>query len=353
MELIREQKLTLLIENESDIGICRRKSVSLARQIGFDEVKSGEVAIVVTELVTNVLKHGGGQGKILVNEVKNGEGQKAIEIWCCDSGDGIPDIEMALKDGFSNKVSLGIGLGSIRRFSDVFEINPKDAPFLKESNLSGLQKYTHCIRTLKWLPSQKWLGSNHSLTIGAASRSKPGENLNGDCYVVNHVSPTKTIAAVMDGLGHGKDAHMASQLAREQILQKAGKPVDVLLNHINDGTKGTRGLVASIVSIDTEAHKITFSGIGNIDGFILSSGKRNNLLSFGGIIGHNMRTPRVFEYDFNPGDFLCLSSDGITSRWKFEEIDWKEHPQKNAEFLLTNYSRNNDDATILIVRYDS
>ena len=46
MELIREQKLTLLIENESDIGICRRKSVSLAKQIGFDDVKSGEIAII-------------------------------------------------------------------------------------------------------------------------------------------------------------------------------------------------------------------------------------------------------------------------------------------------------------------
>lgn len=353
MEIIREQKLTLLIENESDTGICRRKSVSLARQIGFDEVKSGEIAIVVTELVTNVLKHGGRMGKILVNEVKNHEGTKGIEVWCCDSGPGIPDIEMALKDGFSNKVSLGIGLGSIRRFSDIFEINPTDIPFVNENHHAGLKKYSNCIRTLKWLPSKRWLGSNRSLLTGAASRSKPGEQLNGDCYVVNHISSTKTIAAVMDGLGHGKEAHLASQLAREQILLKAGQPVDSLMNHIHAGTRGTRGLVASLVSIDTEAKKVSFSGIGNIDGFVYSSGKKKNLLAFGGIIGHNMRTPRVFEYNFEPGDFLCLSSDGITSRWRFEDINWKDHPQKNAEYLLTNYSRNNDDATILIVRYDS
>ncbi len=353
MEITREQKLTLLIENESDIGICRRKSVSLAKQIGFDDVKSGEIAIVVTELVTNVLKHGGRKGKILVNEVKNQEGDNGIEVWCCDSGPGIPDIEMALKDGFSNKVSLGIGLGSIRRFSDVFEINSTDTSFISENELNGLKQYNNCIRTLKWLPNRKWIGANNSLRIGAASRSKPGEMLNGDCYVINHISPTKTITAVMDGLGHGKEAHMASQLAREQILLKAGQPVDVLLNHVHAGTRGTRGLVASIVSINTEANKITFSGIGNIDGFVYSSGRKNNLLSYGGIIGHNMRTPRVFEYDFNPGDFLCLSSDGITSRWRFEDINWKDHPQKNAEFLLTNYSRNNDDATVLIVRYDS
>ncbi|MDX8340820.1 ATP-binding SpoIIE family protein phosphatase [Draconibacterium sp. IB214405] len=351
--MIREQKLTLLIENESDIGICRRKSVSLGTQIGFDDVKSGEIAIVITELVTNVLKHGGRKGKILVNEVKTDDGNKGIEVWCCDSGPGIPDIEQALKDGFSNKVSLGIGLGSIRRFSDVFEVNPTDIPFINENDQTGLNRYSNCIRTLKWVPTKKWLGANRSLQIGAASRSKPGEQLNGDCYVINHISSTKTVVAVIDGLGHGKEAHMASQLAREQILLKSGQSVDNLLNHVHEGTKGTRGLVASVVSIDTEKRKVVFSGIGNIDGFVYSSDKKNNLLSYGGIIGHNMRTPRVFEYAFNPGDFLCLSSDGITSRWQFDNINWKEHPQKNAEFLITNYSRNNDDATILIVRYDS
>jgi anti-sigma regulatory factor (Ser/Thr protein kinase)/serine/threonine protein phosphatase PrpC len=353
MEMIRDQILTLLIEHESDIGICRRKSVSLAKQLGFDDVKTGEVAIMVTELVTNVLKHGGRKGKILVCEVKAEDGQKAIEVWCCDSGSGIPDLNEALKDGYSNKVSLGIGLGSIRRFSDIFEINPSEKPFEDSYTFNGLENYTNCIRTLKWLPSKKWIGTNRVLSIGAASRSKPGEKLNGDCYVVNHVSSTQTIAAVFDGLGHGKEAHIASQQAKEQILLKAGQPVDHILKHIHAGTRGTRGLVAGVVSIDTEKNKIYFSGIGNIEGFIVNGGEKKNLLSFGGIIGHNMRTPRVFDFEFNPGDLLCLSSDGITSRWNLDTINLMDSPQSNAEYLITNYSRDNDDATILFIRYDS
>jgi len=76
------------------------------------------------------------------------------------------------------------------------------------------------------------------------------------------------------------------------------------------------------------------------------------LLSYGGIVGHNIRSPRVFEYDFNPGDIMCMYSDGITSRWKIEDINWKEHPQKNAEFILNQHSRLNDDATVLIIRYN-
>lgn len=353
MEINRNQILTLLIEHESDVGICRRKSVSLAKQLGFNDVKTGEIAILVTELVTNVLKHGGRKGKILVYEAKSDDGLKAIEVWCCDAGPGIPDVEQALKDGFSNKVSLGIGLGTIRRFSDIFEINPKDTPFSNNDAINGLENYSNCIRALKWVPSKKWLGTNRAVSIGAASRPKPGENLNGDCYAVNHISSEKTIAAVFDGLGHGKEAHIASQLAKEQILLKADQPIDILLKHVNAAIRGTRGAVAGLVHVDTNLNKVRYCGIGNIEGFVYSDKEKKNLLSYGGIIGHNMRTPRIFEFDFKPGDFLCLSSDGITSRWRSEDINWQEHPQKNAEFIMSNFSRNNDDATILIMHYDT
>lgn len=353
MEISREHILTLEIENESDVGICRRKSVSLAKKLGFDEVKTGEIAIMVTELVTNVIKHGGGNGKILVCEVKTEEQQKAIEVWCCDVGNGIPDLEKAMKDGYSEKVSLGIGLGSIRRFSDIFELNPKDLPIVNGNHLSGFENYSNCIRTLKWVPSKKWMGTNRNLLIGGSSRAKPGESLNGDCYVVSHVSAGKTIAAVIDGLGHGKEAHIASQLAREQIILKAEQPVNLVLKHANSALRGTRGAVAALIQIDTEANKLAFCGIGNIEGFLCLSEEKKSLLSFGGIIGHNMRTPRVFTFDFNPGDFCCLYSDGIMSRWQYEDIDWKKHPQANAEYLINNFSRNNDDATVLILRHSS
>lgn len=350
--MIREQVLTLLIENESDVGICRRKSVSAAKSIGFDEVKTGEIAILVTELVTNVLKHGGGQGKILVCNVKN-ENQKGFEVWCCDMGKGISNFKKALTDGYSDKISLGIGLGSIRRFSDELEINPETKPLANGSGLTGLEDYKHCIRCLKWVPTKNWIGTNRNLTTGAISISKQNEKLNGDTYVINHISPAKTLAAVIDGLGHGTEAHLASQLAKEQILQRTDLPLDSLLKHLHDSLRGTRGVVIGIILIDTDKNKLQFSGIGNIEGVVFADNEKKSLLSFGGIIGHNMRTPRVFEFDFNPNDFVCLFSDGITARWSFSDVNWKNHPQQNAEYIITNFSRQTDDATVLIIRYNS
>lgn len=353
MEVTRHHILHLNINNKSDIGLCRRKSVGLAKQIGFDEVKIGEVAIMVTELATNVIKHGGGKGKMFVCQYENEDQQKALEVWCCDIGEGILNPEESINDGFTNKNTLGIGLGTIQRFSDEFEINPKKEQFIHNLETPDSHEYKNCIRTLKWMPQKQWLGSNRSLLVGAASRSKPGEKLNGDTYVITHLTKGKTVAAIVDGLGHGKEANIASQMVKERLLLRPELPLDALMKHIHLGVRGTRGAVVGLLLADTNNNKLFYTGIGNIDGFLFSSGEKKNLLSYGGIVGHNMRTPRIFDFSFNPGDYLCLYTDGITSRWSSKDIYWGEHPQQAAEYILTNFSRQNDDATVLIIRYDS
>ena len=66
MDIIRDQIQSLQIDNQSDIGVCRRKGVSFAKKLGFNDVESGEVAIMITEMVTNVIKHGGGKGHFMM-----------------------------------------------------------------------------------------------------------------------------------------------------------------------------------------------------------------------------------------------------------------------------------------------
>jgi len=353
MEINREQILILEIDSDADVGVCRRKSVSLAGQLGFDDVKIGEVAILVSELVTNVLKHGGGKGRIMICQLQDDQNRKAIEIWCCDQGDGIQNVEKAMHDGFTNKQTLGIGLGTIRRFSDIFEINPKLNDTRISTVLKPINNYKHCIRIVKWIPENHWKGTNRNLITGAVSRCKPGEILNGDSYVISNLSSDKTIAAIIDGLGHGKEAHMASNIIKEQILLKSELPLNELINYTHQAARGTRGAVIGLVYINIETSKLYFVGIGNIEGFILSPSSKKSLISFGGILGHNIRTPQIFEFPFKSGDAVCLFSDGINTRWNTDEINWKEHPQKIADFLINNYSRSNDDATVLIISHAS
>ncbi len=353
MEITKNQKLNLQIDNEADIGVCRRKSASAAKDVGFNEVKVGEIAILVTEMVSNVIKHGGKKGRLIFFELITDSFQKGIEIFCIDSGPGISDVNKAISDGYTEQGTLGVGLGAIRRFSDEFEFNSKDKFPFDNSLVPELSQFTNYIRALKWLPSKQWIGTNRNIEIGAATLPKPGEKLNGDCFMYNHLSPTKTVAAVIDGLGHGTDAHMASQMAKEQLLLKSDLPVNNLLQHTHLSLRNTRGAVIGLVSIDTELKKLAFSGIGNIEGILHSMNNgRKSLLSYGGIIGHNIRTPRVFEYEFSPGDTLCMYSDGIKTRWDCDDINFKGHPQQMAEEILNKFSRKTDDATVLIIRYN-
>ena len=349
MDLVRDQIQSLQLDHESDVGVCRRKSVVFAKKLGFNEIKSGEIAIMVTEMVTNVFKHGGGSGHFMMCRIRDNQNNTGIEIWCCDYGKGISDINKVVKDGYTERSSLGIGLGSIRRFSDEFEVNPEKTEEFKESMMSDYKQYSNCLRSRKWVPRKHWSGTNKSLSIGAASRPKPGEVLNGDSYVVVHQTEHLTVAAVVDGLGHGKEAHIASQLAKEQVILRPDLPLDALMTQIHNSIKGTRGATVGLIRIDTDSNKVYFSGIGNIEGHINSSTKKKNLISYGGIVGHNIRTPRIFEFEFAKGDSICMYSDGITSKWQYEDIDWNESPQKNAENIITKHSRLNDDATILII----
>ena len=126
-----------------------------------------------------------------------------------------------------------------------------------------------------------------------------------------------------------------------------------LLENTHAFIRGTRGATVGIARMDTAAGKLSFSGIGNIEAHIISEGKRHYLLSLGGIVGHTMRTPRVFEQRFGAGDILALYSDGITSSWQHDFDNWQPHPQQIAEEILETHSRKSDDATILIIRNTS
>lgn len=351
MEIKRDHIQSIKIDDFSDVGICRRKASSFAKELGFSDVKIGEIAIIVSEMVSNVVKHANSRGHFLMCKLKDENDHIGIETWCCDEGDGIFNQEEALKDGFSNSNTLGIGLGSIKRLSDEFEINPEKPDIIKFNLLNNIRTYNTCFRSRKWLPVNKWTGKNKSLEFGAYSREKPGEKLNGDAYLINHISADKTLVAVIDGLGHGNDANLPAQLAREQMILNIDIPIDNIMQKVHSSLKGTRGATISMAIIDTSKSVINYTGIGNIESWIISGNQKKSCISQRGIVGHNIRSPRVQKLDFNKGDYLCMFSDGITTRWDIEDLDKNNHPQKNAELIMDKYSKINDDASILIVRY--
>src|SRR5512144_1023218 len=111
--------LSLRIRENSQVADARRMACALARQSGFDEQDVARIALVVTEIATNLVKYSD-EGELLVSGV---EGRpRSLDIIALDRGPGIKDLAGCLRNGHSTTGSPGTGLGAIVRQSDIFDI---------------------------------------------------------------------------------------------------------------------------------------------------------------------------------------------------------------------------------------
>lgn len=114
---------TVSVRSSEDIvrvrEIVRRWSVEL----GFSLVDQTKIVTAASELARNTVNHGGG-GTVRI-EILDVEGRRGLRLTFEDKGPGIPDIELALRDGYTSGGGLGLGLGGSRRLSNEFEISSR------------------------------------------------------------------------------------------------------------------------------------------------------------------------------------------------------------------------------------
>ena len=111
---------TFIISDPSEVSPARRAATQLAENSGFNEVKKGQVALIITEAATNILKHAQ-HGQILIRSVESDD-CLGIEIIAIDAGPGISNIKWQMEDGNSSVGTYGGGLGAMSRLSQEFEI---------------------------------------------------------------------------------------------------------------------------------------------------------------------------------------------------------------------------------------
>ena len=104
------------VRDASEVGEARRAAAGLAQRNGFSRDVEARIALVATEMATNLLKHAG-EGVVAINEFGDAGGS-GIELIALDKGPGIADVARCLIDGFSTAGSPGTGLGAVARVSD-------------------------------------------------------------------------------------------------------------------------------------------------------------------------------------------------------------------------------------------
>ena len=324
------------VQDQSQVAEARRRATDIAERHGFGGTDAGKVALVATELATNLVKHSPG-GEMLVGTYEDAE-SSGIELLALDKGPGMANVAACLADGYSSAGTSGHGLGAVMRQSHFVDI--ASWPGLGTAVLARVA------------PGKPPLARAPAGTgWGAVSIPMPGEDVCGDSWSVSNGTAGSTLL-VADGLGHGPDAAEASVEAVRLFHRFNGHQVPTLLDYVHGGLRSTRGAAVAIARFDRAARKIVYSGVGNIAGVIAVDGNLRRMVSMAGTAGHNARKIQAFDYPFETG-LIIMHSDGLQSSWTIDRYRNLAtfHPALIAGVLYRDLSRRRDDATVLVAKW--
>ena len=348
-ENVSEKQFTFTVNNDSDVSRVRNEVKKIVRRFGPED-RIDDVTIALTELCTNLLKYTEG-GKVTVQVAPNstnftrGESDpRGLEITVKDSGPGIYDVQQAFEEGFSSSGSRGDGLGKVNEAADEIDVS------------SGPEGTKLTFRVWDRSDRQNKHSGTSPLSFGFATRKHPAMEQNGDAFL--HKSwNNRALIGVIDGVGHGQHAHVASLKAREYIESHYDLELESVLAGTNRACRGTRGVVAGLLRFywSEKRVKLEFAGVGNIECIVVTPEGRKSLISKRGLLGKYSPSPIVIsrEWTGETRRTVFLHSDGISSRWspdEFEETLSRSAPEI-ANRVLSEFGRANDDATIAVTKY--
>ena len=111
------------VETSEDVVAVRQAVRQRAIQLGFNIVDQTKIVTAASELARNTLHYGGG-GTLRIEEVQQGT-RRGLRLVFEDNGPGIPDVALAMKDGFTTGTGLGLGLSGAKRLSNEFSIESR------------------------------------------------------------------------------------------------------------------------------------------------------------------------------------------------------------------------------------
>ena len=112
--------VAISVYDDTHAVVAAQQGRVLAAQLGFTTVEQTAFSTAILEIARNIVKYAG-RGDIIL-QVVEADKQIGIVVLACDNGPGIPDVDLALKDGYSTGKSLGLGLPGAKRLMDAFEI---------------------------------------------------------------------------------------------------------------------------------------------------------------------------------------------------------------------------------------
>ena len=322
------------VRDPSHVSSARQAVAKMSHALAFESTRAGCAALVVTEAVSNMVKHAGG-GTLAARAVGRNQAV-GVELLAIDKGPGMPDFHKSSVDGHSTTGTPGTGLGAIRRQSDEFDV------------------YTHpgagtILRALIWAANAP--DDTEDYDIGALCIPKAGETVCGDAWGMT-LDAGGASFLLADGLGHGPDASRAATSAVDVLLQHPGATPIRILDLAHAKLKPTRGAAVAVMRHDAVKGEIVYAGVGNIAACVMDSLARRAMVSHNGIVGHKVHKSQPFVYPWPKGRLVILHTDGIETQWDLTGFPGLLacHPAVIAAMLFREHARGRDDAGIVVVR---
>jgi serine/threonine-protein kinase RsbT len=115
-----EKDETLPLRKSDDVVRVRQAVRTHAVAVGFSLVDQTKIITAASEIGRNTIDYGGG-GTMRIEVLRDGQ-RRGLRLAFADQGPGIPNLELALRDGYSSGTGLGLGLSGAKRLSNEFDI---------------------------------------------------------------------------------------------------------------------------------------------------------------------------------------------------------------------------------------
>ena len=238
------QNLDFELYEPSDNAQVVYATKRLAAQLGFDESEQFLIATAVSELGTNIIRYAS-RGRITLGRILE-DSRIGIEVTAEDYGPGIVNIDEAMQEHFSSGSGLGLGLPGVRRIMDEFAIESKPGMGTR-------------------IVVRKWRGDRLAeVDYYLVKRSLTGwEDECGDTGMVREIG-NRCFLALIDALGHGKEAYETALLAEHYVSENYGRDLVDVMQGLHLHLKGTRGVVAAFCLLNRCTGNLRYVGVGNI-----------------------------------------------------------------------------------------
>ena len=323
--------------DRSYFSILKKEIHQQAVNADFDVKKLADLDVIVSEMTSNLHKYGK-EGEILSGIFTEGN-LKYIELICLDHGPGMSDTAKMMADGVSSSSTMGMGLGSINRMSDEFEIYSQ-----KGWGTILLSRIYHT--------SQKTKRMALPVVIRPLVICMPGQQKSGD-GIYHKLTDQYLKILVADGLGHGEEANRAVNEAVSAFKTCPYHSPSEIIRFMHSSIRKTRGMVAAVVVYDFKIKTWKVAGVGNISVRLQDFMAMKNILSYNGIVGHNIPNT-INDQELSSSDYpmITLCSDGIKSRWEMNRLPGIARTDLTiqAAAVYKDFARQTDDMTILIAK---